>query len=72
MSLAHLRVLKSGRVRPAAGAAAIVGERTTTTATAYCGASREPVYRTMDEAAASGLQLCDTCLADFRRQRRGP
>jgi hypothetical protein len=68
MSLAHLRALKLGRTRPPAGAAA--PERGPTAPTAYCGASREPVYRTMDEAVESGLQLCDACLADFRRQRK--
>jgi hypothetical protein len=62
MSLAHLRPLKSGRTRAAAG--------TATSPTAFCGARREPVYRTMDEAAASGLELCDSCLADFRKQRK--
>jgi hypothetical protein len=38
--------------------------------TAFCGASLEPAYRTMDEATASGLELCDTCVALFRRQRK--
>jgi hypothetical protein len=68
MSLAHLRVVKSRRTRSAAGAAS--GGRAVPTSSSYCGASSEPVYRTMDEAAASGLQLCDSCLADFRRQRK--
>ena len=69
MSLAHLRALKSaGRTPPAVGAAA--AERAATSPTAYCGASREPIYRTMDEATASGLELCDSCLADFRKQRK--
>jgi hypothetical protein len=36
-----------------------------------CGASREPAYRTMDEATASGLEICDTCVALFRRQGKG-
>jgi len=67
MSLAHLRALKSERTRTAGAAA----ERATVPSTAaYCGASREPVYRTMDEATASGLELCDSCLADFRKQRK--
>jgi hypothetical protein len=68
MSLAHLRAAKLGRTRTPAGAAAPA--RTTTSPTAFCGASREPVYRTMDEAVESGLQLCDACVADFRRQRK--
>ena len=68
MSLAHLRALKSERTRTA-GAAAV--ERATASPNAaYCGASHEPVYRTMDEATASGLELCDSCLADFRKQRK--
>jgi hypothetical protein len=41
-----------------------------TSPAAFCGASLEPAYRTMDEATASGLELCDTCLALFRRQRK--
>jgi hypothetical protein len=36
----------------------------------YCGATREPIYRTMDEATESGLEICGSCLADFRRQRK--
>ena len=56
-----------GRRRTAAGLAA--PKRAAVPATAYCGASREPVYRTVDEAHESGLELCDTCLADFRKQR---
>jgi hypothetical protein len=68
MSLAHLRALKSERTRTA-GAAGV--DKVTVSSTAsYCGASREPVYRTMDEATASGLELCDSCLADFRKQRK--
>jgi hypothetical protein len=39
-----------------------------TTPAALCGASHEPSYRTMDEATASGLEICDTCVALFRRQ----
>jgi hypothetical protein len=68
MSLAHLRALKSGRTRTAVGVAA--AERSATPPTSYCGASREPVYRTMDEATASGLELCASCLADFRKQQK--
>ena len=37
---------------------------------AYCGASREPIYRTVEEATESGLEVCDSCLADFRKQRK--
>ena len=62
MSLAHLRETKAQSNRTSAAAhrkAATVG---------LCGASQEPAYRTMDEAAASGLEICDTCLALFRRQ----
>ena len=68
MSLAHLRALKSGRTRTAVGVAA--AERSATPPTSYCGASREPVYRTMDEATASGLELCASWLADFRKQQK--
>jgi hypothetical protein len=67
MSLAHLRALKSGRT-PATGPAP--AQKAGHSTASYCGASREPIYRTMDEATASGLELCDTCLADFRRQRK--
>jgi hypothetical protein len=68
MSLAHLRVLKTARTRLPAGAAAT--GRTATPAASLCGASREPIYRTMDEANESGLELCGACLADFRRQQK--
>jgi hypothetical protein len=64
MSLAHLRETKSHRNRTAA-----VVPRKNTSPTAFCGASLEPAYRTMDEATASGLELCDICVALFRRQR---
>jgi hypothetical protein len=68
MSLAHLREMKSERDRKTAGAA---GARPASSSpTAYCGASREPVYRTMDEATASGLELCDSCLALFRQRQK--
>jgi hypothetical protein len=65
MSLAHLKAPKVGRTRTAATTPSTVpkGPR------AYCGASREPLYRTMDEASESGLEICDTCLADFRKKR---
>ena len=64
MSLAHLRETKSQRNRTGG-----VTRRKNTSPTAFCGASLEPAYRTMDEATASGLELCDTCVALFRRQR---
>ena len=67
MSVAHLRVLKSMRL-PSSAATAV--GRATTSPDAYCGATREPIYRTMDEAAESGLDLCPSCLADFRKQRK--
>jgi hypothetical protein len=67
MSVAHLRALKSARTLSSGPSAA---GRTATSLAAYCGATREPVYRTMDEAAESGLDLCASCLADFRRQRK--
>ena len=63
MSLAHLRETKTPRNRTAA-----VPPKVNTSANAICGASREPAYRTMDEATASGLELCDTCVALFRQQ----
>jgi hypothetical protein len=67
MSLAHLRaptVARSGKT-----AAGGTPARVAVGHTAYCGASREPVYRTLNEASESGLEVCDTCLADSRRQR---
>jgi len=64
MSVAHLRVLKS--VRPSPGPSAT--QRAV--AAAFCGATREPVYRTVDEAEESGLDICASCLADFRKQRK--
>jgi hypothetical protein len=64
MSLAHLRETKAPSNRTSAAAprkvAAPVG--------GLCGASHEPAYRTMDEAVASGLEICDTCVVLFRRQ----
>jgi len=64
MSLAHLRETKaqSNRTSPAAP------RKTATSPAGLCGASVEPSYRTMDEAAASGLEICDTCVVLFRRQ----
>jgi len=68
MSLAHLRAPKLARARGVAGHA--VPGRATAGPKAYCGASREPLYRTIDEAHESGLVVCDSCLADFRKQRK--
>jgi hypothetical protein len=67
MSVAHLRILKSARVLSSGPS---VVARAATSSTAYCGATREPVYRTMDEATESGLELCASCLNDFRKQRK--
>jgi hypothetical protein len=67
MSVAHLRVLKSARVLPS-GTSAVA--RTASSSTTFCGATREPVYRTVDEAEESGLDICASCLADFRKQRK--
>jgi hypothetical protein len=64
MSLAHLREPKAQRARTSAAAP----QKVVTAPAALCGASREPAYRTMDEAADSGLEICDTCVALFRRQ----
>jgi hypothetical protein len=50
--------------------AGTVPEPVTVGPTAYCGASREPLYRTVNEASESGLEVCDTCLADARRHRK--
>jgi len=66
MSLAHLRELKSPRNHTAA----MVPRKVNKSPSAFCGASLEPAYRTMDEATASGLELCDTCVTLFRRQRK--
>jgi hypothetical protein len=64
MSLAHLRETK-----PQSNRTSAAGPRKVATAAAgLCGASQEPAYRTMDEAAASGLEICDTCVVLFRRQ----
>jgi hypothetical protein len=66
MSLAHLREAKPARSRATAGAAA-AGKAAKSPA-AYCGASHEPMYRSMEEAEASGLQLCDSCVVLFRQR----
>jgi hypothetical protein len=65
MSLAHLKAPKPVRVA-AAGTTGGGGAGTIS----YCGASREPIYRTLNEATESGLEVCDTCLADSRKQRK--
>jgi len=65
MSLAHLRAPRVARSRKAAAGAA--SERVTPGPTAYCGATREPIYRTVNDAHESGLEICDTCLVDSRR-----
>jgi len=64
MSLAHLREPKAQRNHTSAAAPRKVASGLA----ALCGASREPAYRTMDEAGASGLAICGTCVALFRRQ----
>jgi hypothetical protein len=69
MSLAHLRAPTVARSGKTAAAGAPAPARVAGAHTAYCGASREPVYRTLNEASESGLEVCDTCLADSRRQR---
>ena len=67
MSLAHLRIAKAGRgASPGTGVAA----KAAGPPASYCGATREPIYRTMDEAKESGLEICDSCAADFRKQRK--
>lgn len=66
MSLAHLKAPKLART-------AAMGARpdgVAASAGSYCGASREPIYRTLNEATESGLEICDTCLADSRKQRK--
>jgi hypothetical protein len=68
MSLAHLREAKSDRKPTTPGTAA--PRKVGTAAASYCGASSEPVYRTLDEAEASGLELCDSCVVMFRQQRK--
>ena len=64
MSLAHLRETKAQSNRTSAAAP----RKVATASAGLCGASQEPAYRTMDEAAASGLEICDTCVVLFRRQ----
>jgi hypothetical protein len=67
MSLAHLQEMKAGRSPTSSGGA---GVRRAGLAASYCGASHEPVFRTIDDATASGLELCDSCLVFFRRQKK--
>ena len=67
MSLAHIRAWKVERSRKAKP-----GPTPTSVATGptgHCGASREPVYRTVGEASESGLEICDACLAIARTKR---
>ena len=66
MSLAHLRETKAQSNRTSAAAP----RRIATAPAGLCGASHEPAYRTMDEAVASGLEICDTCVVLFRRQAK--
>jgi hypothetical protein len=73
MSLAHLMVPKVARPRKSAGAAdkAAAGpDKAAAGGGAYCGASREPVYRTLDQAGDSGLEICTICLIGSRKQRK--
>ncbi len=69
MSLAHLRIPKVGR---SLSPGTVVAMKRATPLGSYCGATREPIYRTMDEARESGLDICDSCAADFRKQRKTP
>ena len=64
MSLAHLRETKAQSNATSAAAP----RKVTSAQAGLCGASHEPAYRTMDEAAASGLEICDTCVVLSRRQ----
>ena len=67
MSLAHLRIPKLGR---SVSLGTVVAAKKATPPGAYCGATREPIYRTMGEAEDSGLEICGSCVADFRRQSK--
>ena len=69
MSLAHLMVPRLPRTRTATAEIA-PSARTAAGVTAYCGASREPIYRTVNEAAESGLEVCASCLIDARKPRK--
>jgi len=68
MSLAHLQEVKSARNPSNPGGGGV--RRAGSFAVSYCGASHEPVFRTIDDAAASGLELCDSCLVSSRRQKK--
>jgi hypothetical protein len=69
MSLAHLRAPKLPAPRKRSGAAD--AEKVVSGPASYCGASREPIYRTLDEASESGLEICGTCLLDSRQRKAG-
>jgi hypothetical protein len=69
MSLAHLMVPKFPRTRTVAAKPAPPA-RSAASGTSYCGASREPIYRTLNEAAESGLEVCASCLVDSRKPRK--
>ena len=68
MSLAHLMAPKVARTRTTAPMPQPA--RLAAGSTAFCGASREPVYRTLNEATESGLEICATCLVDSRKPRK--
>ena len=72
MSLAHLMVPRFPRGRTVAATKLAAPARSSAGGTAYCGASREPIYRTLNEAAESGLEVCASCLVDARKPRKGP
>jgi hypothetical protein len=69
MSLAHLMVPRFPRTRTVSAKQAPPA-RSAAGGTAFCGASREPIYRTLNEAAESGLEVCASCLLDARKPRK--
>jgi len=72
MSLAHLMVPRLPRTRTAASKLATpTPTRVAGGVTSYCGASREPIYRSLIEASESGLEVCASCLIDARKPRKG-
>jgi hypothetical protein len=71
MSLAHLMIPKPARARTVAARLA-APPRMTSGVTSYCGASREPIYRNLNEASESGLEVCGICLIDARKPRKAP